>query len=483
MINSSNKVVSSVIWSGIERLSVQGIQFVLTIILTRLVLPSDYGLIALLTVFLVMAQVFVDSGFTMALIQKQNPTEKDFSTAFYFNVMVGVVIYLFLFFSAKYIAMFFKEAQLEFIAKVVFLNIIISSFAVVQRAKLTISLNFKLQTVASLFAVVVSGVCGVYLAYNGYNVWALVFQTLLNNLLNVGCLWILVKWFPVFSFSWESFRQLFTFGSKLLMAGIISSLYSQLYTIVVGKKFSTTNLGYYNRASSFACWFSVNLSAIINRALFPVLCSIKENEEELEKKFLFYMRMASFVIFPLMLGIVALAEPIVVCLFTEKWLPIVPLLRILCLAYMWDPIMLMNSNFLAAKGRSDMQLKGEIWKKATAIVILLVTFPFGLEVVCCGLVLYSFVDMYVTTRYVHKVSHLFLKDELKSVLPIFILSVVSAMITWGCVELLWHSFNSKVFGGIVVGIMSYVVLAKFFSFSELLFLLDFVRLEIKKYNK
>lgn len=467
MVNSSNKVANSVIWSGIERLSVQGIQFVLTIILARLVLPSDYGLIALLTVFLVMAQVFVDSGFTMALIQKQNPTEKDFSTAFYFNIVVGTIIYLLLYFLAKYIALFFQEPQLELIAKVVFLDIIISSFAVVQRAKLTLALNFKLQTVASLFAVVVSGVCGVYLAYNGYNVWALVVQTLLNNLLNVGCLWILVKWLPIFSFSWESFKQLFFFGSKLLLAGVISSLYSQLYTIVIGKTFSTTNLGYYNRASSFASWFSVNLSAIINRALFPVLCSIKENEEELEKRFLFYMRMASFAIFPLMLGIVALAEPIVACLFTEKWLPIVPLLRILCLAYMWDPIMLMNSNFLAVKGRTDMQLKGELWKKMIAVVILLVTFPFGLEMVCWGLVVYSFVDIYIMTHFVRKVSCLSLMNELKSIMPIFALSVGTAIITWGSVELLWHSYLGKLIGGVIIGVITYVTFAGLFSFEEM----------------
>ena len=257
MANSPTRVANSVFWSGIERLSVQGIQFVLTIILARMVSPSDYGLIALLTVFLVMAQVFIDSGFSMALIQKQNPTDKDFSTVFYFNIIVGVAIYLFLFFAAKYIALFFKEPHLELIAKVVFLNIIITSFAVVQRAKLTIALNFKLQTVASLFAVISSGILGVYLAYNGYNVWALVLQTLLNNLLNVCCLWILVKWFPSFSFSWESFRQLFTFGSKLLLAGVISSFYGQLYTIVIGREFSTVNLGYYNRASSFANWFSI----------------------------------------------------------------------------------------------------------------------------------------------------------------------------------------------------------------------------------
>jgi len=428
----------------------------------------------------VIAQVFVDSGFTMALIQKQNPTEKDFSTAFYFNIITGAIIYLVLFFSAKYIALFFEEPQLELIAKVVFLNIIISSFAVVRRAKLTIALNFKLQTIASLFAVIISGVGGVYLAYNGYNVWALVFQTLVNNALNIGCLWILVKWVPILSFSWESFRQLFMFGSKLLLAGIISSLYNQLYTIVVGKKFSTTNLGYYNRASSFAGWFSVNLSTIIDRALFPVLCSIKDDEEELEKKFLFYMRMASFFIFPLMLGIIALAEPIVVCLFREKWLPIVPLLRILCLAYMWNPVMLMNSNFLAVKGRTDMQLKGEFLKKIAAFVILFITFSFGLEVVCFGLIVYSFIDMYVTIRFVSKVSHLSLTNELKSIMPVFLLSVGVAIIIWGSTELLWSSYYGKLIGGIILGGITYAVFARIFSFVELQFLLKFVRLKIRK---
>ena len=251
------------------------------------------------------------------------------------------------------------------------------------------------------------------------------------------------------------------------MAGVISSLYSQLYTIVIGKTFSTTNLGYYNRASSFASWFSVNLSAIINRALFPVLCSIKENEEELEKRFLFYMRMASFAIFPLMLGIVALAEPIVACLFTEKWLPIVPLLRILCLAYMWDPIMLMNSNFLAVKGRTDMQLKGELWKKMIAVVILLVTFLFGLEMVCWGLVVYSFVDIYIMTHFVRKVSCLSLMNELKSIMPIFALSVGTAIITWGSVELLWHSYLGILIGGVIIGVITYVTFAGLFSFEEM----------------
>ena len=482
MANSPTRVANSVFWSGIERLSVQGIQFVLTIILARMVSPSDYGLIALLTVFLVMAQVFIDSGFSMALIQKQNPTDKDFSTVFYFNIIVGVAIYLFLFFAAKYIALFFKEPHLELIAKVVFLNIIITSFAVVQRAKLTIALNFKLQTVASLFAVISSGILGVYLAYNGYNVWALVLQTLLNNLLNVCCLWILVKWFPSFSFSWESFRQLFAFGSKLLLAGVISSFYGQLYTIVIGREFSTVNLGYYNRASSFANWFSINLSAIINRALFPVLCSMKDNEKELEGRFLFYMRMTSFIIFPLILGMIALAEPIIVCLFTEKWLPIVPLLRILCLAYMWDPVMLMNSNFLAVKGRTDMQLKGEILKKGIAVIILLITFPLGLEVVCLGLVVYSFADMYVTTRFVRKLSYLSLMDELKSILPIFLLSAGTAMIVWGGTELLWDSYYGKLIGGGVIWGISYVILSRILSFPELQSLLDFVRLKIKKCN-
>lgn len=474
----SHKVVDSLVWSGIERLSVQGIQFVLTIILTRLVEPTDYGLIALLTVFLVMAQVFVDSGFTMALIQKQNPSEIDFSTAFYFNLAMGGIIYFVLFLSAEYIALFFNEPQLELISKVVFLNIIINSFAVVQRAKLTLALNFKIQTIASLFAVVLSGACGVYLAYSGYNVWALVIQALLNNILNVGCLWLLVKWIPAFAFSWNAFRELFSFGSRLLIAGIMSSFYNQLYTIVVGKRFSTADLGYYNRSSSFSSWFSANLSAIIDRALFPVLCSLKD-DDELERRFLLYMRMSLFIIFPLMLGIAALAEPIIICLFSEKWLPTVTLLRILCVAYMWNPIMLMNSNFLAVKGRTDMQLKGEAFKKTIAIILLFSALPWGLEIVCYSLIAYSFVDMYVTTCFVHRISPLSLMKEFKAIMPILFLSVVVAVITWSS-TMLWDTYYAKLIGGIVIGSISYIVLAKLFSFVELQLLLDFVRLKIRK---
>ena len=471
----SKSTVNGIFWSGIERFSVQGIQFILTIIIARLVSPADYGLVALLTVFLVMAQVFVDSGFSTALIQKQTPSDTDYSTAFLFSSLVGGLIYIILFFLARPIALFFDTPQLELIAKIVFLNIFINSFSIVHRAILTINLDFKSQSKASLVAVTLSGFCGVYLAYRGYNVWALVFQTLLNNILNVVMLWYIVKWKPKLCFSIDSFKYLFSFGSKLLLAGIISSLYNQIYTVVIGKTFSTVSLGYYNRSSTFASWFSVNISYVFNRAFFPILCSLKSDNAELERKFLVYLRFSCFVIFPLMLGIFVLADPLIITLFTEKWLPLKPLLRILCIAYMWDPVMLLNSSYLAAKGRSDLQLKAEIIKKTVAILILCVTFPFGLEYVCVGLVLYSIADIFIITRFLVQESSITLYKEIKTIMPIALLSLSMALLLYLFLEVYEGSSLIRLITGFILGVVIYVVSAALFSFKECDVLFSYIR--------
>ena len=326
-------------WSAVERFSVQGIQFILTIIIARLVSPSDYGLIAMLGIFLAIAQTFIDSGFSNALIQKQDRTEADFSTVFYFNIVVGVVVYLLLYLCSPFIASFYNEPKLDLVTKVVGLNLIISSFSVVQRAKLTIALNFKLQAVASLIAVIISGGIGVYMAYVGYGVWAIAIQALLNNFLNTVLLWVVTKWVPKFCFSWMSFRILFNFGSKLLLSGLLHTIYTNLYNIVIGKKFSAMELGYYNQAYTIAFFPSNSIMSIMSRAIYPIQCSIQDDDERLKNIFLQYLRISVYVIFPLMIGICVLAKPFVLLILTEKWLSMVPLLQIMCIAYMWKPIM------------------------------------------------------------------------------------------------------------------------------------------------
>ena len=348
-----HQAVKGVMWSAVERFSVQGIQFVLTIIIARLVLPSDYGLIAMLSIFLAIAQVFVDSGFSNALIQKKDRTETDFSTVFYFNIIISVVFYLFLYFSAPYIASFYKEPDLSSVTRWIGLNIIIAGFSIVQRAKLTINVDFKRQAKASLSAVLISGIMGILLAYKGWGVWALVTQTLSNSLLNTLLLWIFAKWIPKWVFSRESFNTLFSFGSKLLLSGLLHTVYINLYSLVIGRRYTSIDVGFYNRAYQFASFPSINIVGIINRVIFPIQCEIQDDNERLKKSFLKYLRISCFIIFPLMIIVAVLSKPLILLLLTEKWLPAAELLPILCFAYMWYPVMVVNNQILNVKGRSD----------------------------------------------------------------------------------------------------------------------------------
>ena len=287
MVDSLKKqAVKGVVWSAVERFSVQGIQFVLSIVIARLVAPSEYGLIAMLGIFMAIAQTFIDSGFSNALVQKKDRTEVDFSTVFYFNIVVALLVYLILYFSAPYIALFYKEPLLDIITKWVGVNIIISAFSIVQRAKLTIQLDFKTQAKASLISVVASGVLGIFFAYYGYGVWALVTQALLNNLLDTLLLWLFAHWMPKWKFSYQSFKQLFSFGSKLLLSGLLHSVYLNLYTLVIGRKYSATDVGYYNRSYSIAQYPSVNIVMIISRAIYPLQCEMQDDDERLTRSFI-----------------------------------------------------------------------------------------------------------------------------------------------------------------------------------------------------
>jgi O-antigen/teichoic acid export membrane protein len=315
------QAVKGVAWSAVERFSVQGVQFVLSIILARLVAPAEYGLIAMLGIFLAIAQSFIDSGFSNALIQKKDRTETDYSTVFYFNIVVAGIVYGILFICSPYIAGFYKEPQLETITKWVGLTIVLSAFSMVQRAKLSIKLDFKTQTKASLLSVIVSGCIGITLAYQGFGVWALVIQALSSNLLNTLLLWIFAEWRPSLIFSWVSFKTLFSFGSKLLLGGLMHTIYMNLYTLVIGRQFNAVNVGYFNRSQSLAVFPSTNITDIINRVMYPSLCSIQDEEERLKNVFLRYLRIVSFIVFPLMVGLSVLSKPLIQVELTDKWLP------------------------------------------------------------------------------------------------------------------------------------------------------------------
>lgn len=463
------KATQAVIWSAIERFSVQGVQFIVSIIIARLLMPSEYGLIAMLSIFLAVAQTFIDSGFSNALIQKQNRTETDFSTVFFFNLFVGCFFYAFLFLSAPYIAQFYHEPLLDSITKIVALNLIVSSLGIVQRAKLSIVLNFRLQAVIALIAVVISGVTGVVMAYQGYGAWALVIQSLLNNFMNVVLLWIFARWYPRLVFSWKSFMELFAFGSKLLLSGLLHTLYTNLYSLFIGKKMSSTDLGIYNRSYTLALFPSSNITDVLHKAMFPVLCSMQDDEEELERYFLKYLRQACFIVFPLMVGLAALASPFIETVLSVRWMASVPILQILAFAYMWDPVMRINNHFLYAKGRTDYTLKAEIIKKIVAFSILVLTISMGLYIIALGVVLYSLIDIFIITRFVRRVSHITLRREMKALFPIWLLSMSMGIIVYGVTSFLPVPYI-KLIVGIPLGMIVYYLVSLLLGLEELKFM-------------
>jgi len=473
MDNLKQQTVKSVAWSAVDRFASQGIQFVMSIIIARLLLPSDYGLIAMLSIFLAVAQTFVDSGFGSALIQKKDRTETDYSTAFYFNFGVAVVVYLILFETAPAIAAFYNQQQLVLVTRVVGLTLIINSLGLVQWAKLSISLDFKKLAIASVVAVTTSGLLGVWMAYRGYGVWSLVAQTLLNNLINMFMMWMLSKWHPLLVFSKDSFKTLFSFGSKLLFSSLLHTIYTNLYTLVIGKKFTSSELGFYNRSSTIALFTSNNISAVIVRAIYPIQCRMQDDDEQLKHYFFKYLKLACYIIFPITIGLCALAEPLVLLVLKEQWLLAVPLLQILCIAYMWNPVMMMNSSILNVKGRSDYFFQAEVIKKVTAIIILIVSIPFGVKIMCVGLVLYSFADICIITLFTKKLMGLRLSAQIKEIYPIILLSASMGILVYGSTLL----FTRPVFQlvvGMIVGVVYFFSISKLAKFSEFDFLLSLV---------
>ena len=418
-----NKEVNSILWSGIERFSAQGAQFLLSILIARLVTPSDYGLIAMLTIFLSVAQQFVDSGFSNAIIQKTDRKEIDYSV-FYFNLIISIIIYAVLFWCSPYIAIFYSEPDLEIVAKWIGLNIILTAFYIVPRTKFVIELNFKIQTKISFVAVVVSGVVGIVLASYGYGVWALVVQSLLNSLISLSLYWGLSKWKLKFIFSWFSFKTLFSFGYKLLVVGMLHVIFANIYTLIIGRRFAVTDVGYFNRSQTFATFPSVNITSIICRVLYPIQCHVQNDDYLFKRKFIQYLRATIYIVFPLMICLCVLAKPFILVVLNEKWLSISSILSILCIAYMWYPLTALNWQLLTAKGRSDLALKAEIVGKVLSILILLLTLPFGIMVICYGIIIANVVDIIIIIYYARKITGIGYLLELRILYPIVFISLI-----------------------------------------------------------
>ncbi len=478
MVESIKKqTLSGVKWTAIESFSTQAIAFVIGIILARLLSPSDYGIIGVLAVFMAVSGTFIDSGFGQALIRKQNLKDIDCSTVFYFNIAISIVCYVILFFCSPFIADFFKMPILTSIVKVYCLTLIIGAFESVQISRLTNHLNFKALAKVNVVSTVVSGVIGLFLAYLGYGVWALVLQSVISRVFHMCMIWVIAKWYPMFSFSKESFKELFEFGSKLLAGNLLWTIYSNLTPLIIGKFFTVKDLGYYSRGTGLAQLPASTMMDILGRVTYPILARIQDDTEHLIIIYRKYIKSTSMVIMFALLLLAALAKPIVLLLLTEKWLECVIYLQIFIFSAMFDHIQRLNINVLKVTGRSDYVLKLEIYKRLVSTVILVASIPFGVIGICVSKVIYEQIALMFNTYYTGKIFRLGYVTQVKDFLPYAFLSLIACLPSYILSFLNLPNICIIVMGAII-SILLYVT---FLLLKKDLIFAEFVIPLIKKY--
>ena len=422
-----DKAISGVKWNAIGRFSTQGVNFIIGLILARLLSPSDYGVVGMVGIFFAIAQTFIDSGFGSALIRKNDCTDTDYSTAFYFNVIVGLVCCILLWIASPLIANFFNTPILKDLVKVMSLNMFVSSFAIVHGTKLTHAVDFKSQSIVNLLTAVLSGTMGIFMAYKGFGVWSLVFQQLIATVLRVVLLVAITKWFPKRLFSKASFKYLFNFGSKILTASILHTIYANMTTLIIGKFYTAKDLGYYSRGESLATYPSTNITGLLQSVTYPVLSKIQDDDEHLIQSYRKLISMTSLVIFFGMFLLAALAKPLIVTLLTDKWLDAVIYLQIFCFAYMFDHICALNLNILYVKGYSNLVLKLEVIKKTISISMILAAVPFGVMAICIARALYTQIAVVINTYYTGKLFGLGYVKQVKDFSKYLIYSIIAVI--------------------------------------------------------
>lgn len=424
------KAVKGTAWSFADNIAGSGVTSLVGIVLARLLTPAEFGIIGMVMIFIAISNSIIDSGFSSALIRKKNVEDIDYSTVFYFNLFVSIILYIALYFSSPAISSFFDESELIRITRVLGLILIINAFAIIQRTILVKNVDFKTQTITSLIASITSGALGVVMAFSGFGVWSLVGQQVLRQGLITVFLWVFNRWRPSLDFSIKSFKELFSFGSKLLIAGILSTIWINLNSLVIGRFYSITILGQYTRSAEFQNFFACNLNSIVQRVSYPVLSSIQDEQDRLKRAYRKVIKVTMLITFPCMLGLAAIAEPLILVLIGEKWEPCIYYLQILCFSGMLYPLHSINLNMLNVKGRSDLLLKLEIVKKIIGVGPLMLGIFISIEWMLWSSVLMGFVGYYLNSYYSGRLINYKIREQLKDVMSSFFISLVMACLVW-----------------------------------------------------
>lgn len=421
------KTVKGVAWSAIDNVSKIGVSFIVNIILARLLTPEDYGVIGLLMVFVSIFNVFVDGGFTNAIIRKENVTDEDYSTAFYTNMFISVCMTFLLFISAPYIAEFFNNCELTLYTRAISFIIIINALCIVQRTRLTRAIDFKTQTKVTLLATLLSGILGIYMAYTGYGVWSLIAQQLSLSFFNALLLWFLNKWRPLFAFSRSSFTEMWSFGWKLTVSGLLDVAWRDIYQIVIGRFYTPSSLGLYTRAKQFPDLFSQNITTVVQRVSYPVLSSVQQDKVRLKMAYKRIIKTTMLPTFVLVIGLAASSKSLVLCLLGEKWIECVPFLQLICFSSMLYPLHSLNLNMLQVQGRSDLFLKLEIIKKIVAIGPILLGIFIDIYWMIASSVLTGFFSYYLNAYYSGPFLNYSIKEQIKDILPSILVAITMAI--------------------------------------------------------
>ena len=477
--NTSKIVASNLLWRLMERFGAQIVTFVVSIILARLLDPTVYGTIALVTAFNTILQVFVDSGFGNALIQKKDADDLDFSTVFYFNIAMCAILYFLVFFFAPVISAYYNRPDLTLIVRVLSLTLIISGMKNVQQAYVSKHMLFKRFFFATLGGTIGAAIIGITLAYYGFGVWALVAQYLFNLIVDTIILWITVKWRPKLAFSYARLKRLFSYGWKLLVSALINTGYKEITTLIIGKKYSSEDLAFYNRGQQFPNLIITNVNNSIDSVLLPTMSSAQDDKERVKSMTRRAIKTSTYIMMPIMIGLAVCAEPVIRFLLTDKWLPAVFFLRVFCFVFVLHPIQTANLNAIKAVGRSDITLKLEMIKKTIGFIVLFATMFIGVKAMALGLLFSTIISMIVNSWPNKKLLNYSFSSQLKDMLPQIVLSLFMGFIVYFIGIVGGSSLRIFVLQ-VLFGIIIYLVGSSVFKLESYKYILNVAKSFIKE---
>lgn len=464
------RALKGAVWTYAQQFGTQLISFIVSIFLARVLLPEEFGLIGMIAIFMGIGTILFDGGMTSSLIRSDDLEESDYSTVFIFNLLVSLGVYFIIFISAPFIADFYHQPILTNVTRIYALSFVFSAFGSVQNTILTKAMNFKKQTLLTIPALLAGSIVALVMAIKGFGVWSLVGMTLTNTFVLSAILWFTSKWKPTLIFSKNKFRKHFNYGYKLTLSGVLDIVFTNIYQIVIGRFFSASTVGYYTRANQLMMMPVGNVSTALNKVAFPLFAEMQNDDDRLRSAYKKIMLLVIFIINPIIVLMLVLAEPLTIFLFTDKWLPMVPLFKIICLSGLLYPLHLYNLLILQVKGRSDLFLKLEIVKKVIAALVLILSFYFGLYGLLWGQLIFSILALFINTYFAGSMINYTMKQQLKDMMPLFVLSGFVGV----CVYALDHYVLNnlldivRLFVSAACGGVLYLSISYLFKFESLL---------------